>query len=321
MLNKNRKISSRSSREGMPVQSDEQLNALDHAELLNKVRRIHIRTRHMVSDLFAGKYHSVFKGQGMEFDEVREYQPGDEIRSIDWNVTARMGYPYIKKFVEERELTVMLMVDISASHHFGSSAQLKQDLAAEVAAVLAFAAIQNNDRVGLILFAEDVELYVPPKKGLRHVLRLIREVLYFKPRSRGTRLSKAIDFHNHVTARRSVTFLISDFIFNEDIRPSLSTTARRHDLVGIIIGDKREMAWPKVGLTVWQDAESGDKIWVDTSSRKTRTALEAMHREHRRQLRENLIRWRVDPIEIYAGEPYEFEFIKFFQMRERRLSQ
>jgi len=291
------------------------------AELLRKVRRIQIRTRHMVSDIFAGQYHSVFKGQGMEFEEVREYQPGDEIRSIDWNVTARMGYPYVKKFVEERELTVMLVVDVSASHQFGSSQQLKQDLAAEVAAVLAFSATQNNDRVGMILFAEEVELYVPPKKGLRHVLRLIREVLSFKAQGRGTCPGVALDYLNHVTTRRSVTFLISDFIFKDDVRSALSTTARRHDLIGIIIGDKREMAWPKVGLMVWQDAETGERVWVDTSSRKTRSALQARYHEQRQVLKENLVRWRIDPIEIYAGEPYEREFINFFRMRERRLRQ
>jgi len=202
----------------------------------------------MVSDVFAGQYRSVFKGQGMEFEEVREYAPGDEIRSIDWNVTARMGYPFVKKFREERELTMMLMVDVSASQQFGSSTQLKQDLAAEIAAVLAFSAISNNDRVGLILFTDEVELYVPPGKGVRHVLRLIREMLYFRPEHRKTRLEPAIDYLNHVTTRRTTTFLISDFIFDEDIRSPLSITRRRHDLIGVLVGDKREIAWPRAGL-------------------------------------------------------------------------
>jgi len=288
------------------------------SEILKKVRRIQIRTSRMVSDVFAGQYRSVFKGQGMEFEEVREYAPGDEIRSIDWNVTARMGYPFVKKFREERELTMMLMVDVSASQQFGSSTQLKQDLAAEIAAVLAFSAISNNDRVGLILFTDEVELYVPPGKGVRHVLRLIREMLYFRPEHRKTRLEPAIDYLNHVTTRRTTTFLISDFIFDEDIRSPLSITRRRHDLIGVLVGDKREIAWPRAGLVEWVDNESGESRLVDTSHAATRRLLEEEQTARRSELLAGLRRSGVDSIEVFAGEDYEKELIRFFRMRERR---
>ena len=225
-------------------------------EILKKVRQIQIRTRSVVSDMFAGQYHSVFKGQGMEFQEVREYAPGDEIRSIDWNVTARMGHPFIKKYREERELTVMLLVDISGSQSFGSGAQFKKDLAAELAAVLAFAAIQNNDRVGLILFTDQIEHYVPPKKGPRHVLRVIRDVLYFEPKHRGTAIGPALDYLNKVAHRKTVTFVISDFL-DDNFKRALSVTARRHDLISIVTRDPRESEWPDAGIIEWQDAETG----------------------------------------------------------------
>ena len=232
-------------------------------EILKKVRRIQIRTRHMVNDVFAGEYHSVFKGRGMEFQEVREYTPGDDVRSIDWNVTARMGHPFVKRFTEERELTVMLLVDVSASHVFGGGPQLKKDLAAEIAAVLAFAAIQNNDRVGLILFTDEVEHYLPPRKGVSHVLRVIRDVLCFQPRHRGTALIPALDFLNHVTAHRAVTFLISDLLTGEDLKPVLTVSARRHDLIAVVTGDRREQEWPAVGLVEWTDAETGARRLVE----------------------------------------------------------
>ena len=288
-------------------------------EILKKVRQIHIRTKHMVSDVFAGEYHSVFKGQGMEFEEVREYVPGDEIRSIDWNVTARMGHPFVKKFTEERELTVMLLVDISGSNVYGSSVQLKKDLAAEIAAVLAFAAIQNNDRVGLILFSDEVEGYIPPKKGVAHVLRVIREALYFQPKRTGTRIQPALDFLNHVTTRKTVTFLISDFILAEDLRRSLAITAKRHDLISVIIGDKTEKAWPSVGVIDWMDAETGRRFLVDTADAQTRRTFGIGQEQRRRELLDMLHASGVDTIEANAGEPYEREFIRFFRLRERRL--
>ncbi len=288
-------------------------------ELLKKVRRIEIRTRHMVSDVFSGHYHSVFKGRGMEFHEVREYVPGDDVRAIDWNVTARMGHPFIKKYVEEREMTVMLVVDISASQAFGSTAQLKKDLAAELTALLAFSAVRNNDRVGLILFAEDVEHYIAPHKGFSHVLRLIRDALYSEPKQRGTRLKPALDFLNHVAPRRTVTFLISDFIFDEPLKRTLSITARRHDLVGILIGDQRERMWPRAGLIEWEDAETGQRFLIDTSHRRTRRQLMQSQAAHRRELIDLLRRSGMDTIEVCAGEDYDSALIRFFRMREQRM--
>jgi len=287
-------------------------------EVLRKIRQIQIRTRHMVSDVFAGQYHSVFKGQGMEFHEVREYQPGDDIRSIDWNVTARTGHPFVKKFVEERELTVMLLVDISGSNLFGSSAQFKKDLAAEIAAVLAFAAIQNNDRVGLVLFSDDVEHYIPPRKGTRHVLRVIRDVLYFKPKRKGTRITSAINFLNRVTTRKTVTFVISDFI-DKGYETALRVTGKRHDLIGVVIGDKHERSWPAAGVVEWVDAETGSLHLVDTSDPRTRRSLAAAESERREKLLSQLRGFGVDAIEVYAGEPYAKEFMRFFAMRERRM--
>lgn len=287
--------------------------------ILKKVRQIHIRTKHMVSDVFAGEYHSVFKGQGMEFQEVREYIPGDEIRTIDWNVTARMGHPFVKKFTEERELTVMLLVDISASNTFGSTPQLKKDLAAEIAAVLAFAAITNNDRVGLILFTDEIETYIPPKKGVAHVLRVIREVLYFEPKRTGTRIQPALDFLNHVTTRKTVTFLISDFVTDEQLRKPLAITARRHDLINILIGDKREQSWPAAGVVDWVDAETGRRCLVDTSDAKTRRAFGMRQAQRRESLLRIFRTSGIDTVQANAGEPYEREFIKFFRLREQRL--
>ncbi len=288
-------------------------------EILKKVRQIQIRTKHMVNDVFAGEYHSVFKGQGMEFQEVREYVPGDEIRSIDWNVTARMGHPFVKKFTEERELTVMLLVDISASNVFGSTPQLKKDLAAEIAAVLAFSAIQNNDRVGLILFSDQIEGYLPPKKGISHVLRVIREVLYFQPQRKGTRIVPAIDFLNNVTTRKTVTFLISDFLVDEDLKAPLAVSAKRHDLISVVIRDKREQAWPAAGIVDWVDAETGRRFLVDTSDAQTRRFFGSRQAQRHGELKDLLRKSGIDTIEVNAGEPYEREFIKFFRLRERRL--
>ena len=293
-------------------------DSIDHKELLKKVRRIQITTKHAVNDVFAGQYHSTFKGRGMEFDEVREYVPGDDIRSIDWNVTARTGAPHIKKFVEEREMTVMLVVDVSASHLFGSGAQMKRDLAAEVAAVLAFSAIRNNDRIGLILFSEEVEKYIPPKKGTRHVLRLVREMLAHKPHGKGTNVVPALDYLNHVSTRKNVTFLISDFMFSDDYEQLLKISARRHDLISVVIGDKREVEWPDIGIINWQDAETGERVLVDTSSRKVRRRL-AQEQTHRAEALDELhSKAGIDTIRLFAGEPYDKQFIKFFRQRAQR---
>lgn len=289
-------------------------------ELLKKVQQIRIRSGRAVNDVFAGQYQSVFKGQGMEFHEVREYLPGDDIRAIDWNVTARTGRPFIKKFVEERELTVMLLVDVSASLSFGSSQQLKKNLAAEIAAILAFSAIRNNDRVGLILFSEGVEQYVAPRKGVRHVLRVIREVLHAESHRRETRILPALDFLNHVTHRKTVCFLISDFFFGgEAYHRNLRIIAKRHDLISVIVGDRLEQAWPKVGLVEWRDAETGKFALVDTSDPATRTALATRQMAARAGLIKALRASGIDSIEVFAGEAYEKELIKFFKMRERRM--
>ena len=286
-------------------------------EILKKIRQIEIRTSHMVSDVFAGQYHSVFKGQGMEFEEVREYVPGDDIRTIDWNVTARMGHPFIKKFVEERELTVMLLVDISGSQHFGSSTQLKKDLAAELAAVLAYSAIRNNDRVGLILFTDEVEHVLPPRTGARHVLRVVRDVLYMRPRRRGTRLEAALDYLNHITSRRTVVFVISDFLDPSFATP-LRITAKRHDVIGVVVDDRREDEWPAAGLVEWEDAESGERRLVDTSDRATRRALEEQRGRRRSALASALRSAGVDHLRVRAGEPYLSALAGFFRGRQRR---
>jgi uncharacterized protein (DUF58 family) len=287
-------------------------------EILRKVRQIEIRTSRMVTSVFGGEYHSVFKGQGMEFQEVREYAAGDDIRAVDWNVTARSGELFVKKFTEERELTVMLLVDISGSQFFGSAPRFKKDLAAEVAAVLAFAAIRNNDRVGLVLFTDEVERYIPPRKGTSHVLRVISEVLSFPPRSRGTRLAAALEFLNHVTHRRAVAFLISDFLDAGFERP-FRVTARSHDLISVVIGDRREREWPASGLVEWADAESGERRLVDTSSPGVRRVLGQTWARQRQRLLDTLKSARSDAVEIFASEPYERQLIKFFKLRERRL--
>ena len=294
------------------------MSEISHKELLKKVRKIEIKTRHAVNDVFAGRYHSTFKGRGMEFDEVREYVPGDDIRAIDWNVTARSGVPHIKKFVEEREMTVMLMVDISGSNDFGSTPQLKRDLAAEVAAMLAFSATRNNDRIGLILFSDQVEKYIPPHKGTRHVLRIIQEVLTHKPERAGTDAAPALDFLNHTTTRKATTFLISDFIFPTDCERPLKITARRHDLIAVAIADNHERAWPKAGLVGWRDPENGKEVLVDTSNAAVRRELRLAQEQRREQLQRTLRRAGIDIIELSAGEPYERAFIKFFKTRGSR---
>lgn len=295
------------------------MSETSHKELLKKVRRIEIKTRHAVNDVFAGRYHSVFKGRGMEFDEVREYVPGDDIRAIDWNVTARTGLPHIKKFIEEREMTVMLLVDISESNNFGSTTQLKRDLAAEVAAMLAFSATRNNDRIGLILFSDQVEKYIAPRKGTAaHALRMIREILDHAPQHRQTDARPALDFLNNTTTRKAVTFLISDFLFPESCEKPLKITARRHDLIAVAIADRHEQTWPKAGLVEWRDPESGTRTLVDTSSVAVRSALLLAQEQHRETLHSSLRRASIDTIELFTGEPYDKAFMKFFRQRSQR---
>ena len=248
-------------------------------ELIRAVRHIEIRTRHLVNDSFAGEYHAIFKGRGMEFDEVREYQPGDDVRTIDWNVTARMGHPFVKRYVEERELTVMLAFDASASGSFGTKDRFKRELAAELGAVLAFSAITNNDKVGLLAFTDEIELHIPPRKGRRHVLRLIRDLLAFEPHGRGTDIVGGLDRLNHTLKRRAIVFLVSDMLQSDEDGPTdaleraLLATNRRHDLVAVTIADPRETAWPDVGLVSLEDAESGARMWVDSASPAWREAF------------------------------------------------
>ena len=288
-------------------------------EVLKKIRKIQITTSRMVTDLFAGQYHSVFKGRGMEFDEVREYMPGDDIQSIDWNVTARTGLPHIKKFVEERELTVMILLDASMSCKFGSSQQLKSQIAAELSSVLAFSATQNNDKIGLIVFTDRIEKFVPPHKGLKHVLRVIREALYFKPEGKGTDISLALEYLSRVIKRKAITFLISDF-FDDDFKKRLSVTNKRHDVIAVTITDPREVDMPDVGLIKLNDAESGRERTIDTSNKSFRTSYTHSALE-RLQRRKELLRGAgIDNIDIYTNSSYTKELIRFFKMRRKRLA-
>ena len=287
-------------------------------EIIAKIRRIQITTSKLVTDMLAGQYESVFKGRGIEFDEVREYQPGDEIRSIDWNVTARMGHPFIKKYIEERQLTVMILLDASGSSYFGTTKRLKSELAAEVSAVLAFAAIQNKDRVGLIIFTDRIEKFIPPRKGLSHVLRVIREALYFKPKGRGTDIAGALRYLDGVTTRRAVTFVISDF-FAKDFKKPLSIANKRHDCIGISITDPRELELPNAGLVELADAETGALFMIDTANESIRKKYSAKSRslvEERLRLFASL---GMDHIDIRTDKSYIEEFIKFFKKRKKRL--
>ena len=286
-------------------------------EILKKVRQIEIATRKSVNDVMAGEYHSVFKGRGMEFDEVREYLAGDDIRSIDWNVTARMGSPFVKRFVEERELTVMLVVDASGSLDFGSSNQMKGEVAVELCALLAFSAIKNNDRVGLIIFTEQIEKFIPPKKGRKHVLQLIRELLFFKPRHRGTDISGTLEFLNKVLNRRSVVFLVSDFQ-DQQLRKPLSIVNRKHDLVAILLNDPREAQLPPIGFLELEDAETGEVILVDSFNRNVRKTLANRKYMEQQQL-DNLLRsLGIDNVRIQTNKPYTEPLIKFFRQRAGR---
>jgi uncharacterized protein (DUF58 family) len=287
------------------------------SEQLKAVRKIQIRTSHLVSDLFAGQYHSVFKGRGMEFAEVRQYLVGDDVRTIDWNVTARSGVPHVKRFVEERELTVMLLVDASASTRFGTVKQLKSEMAAELAAVFAFSAITNNDKVGLVIFSDAVELSLPPKKGTRHVLRVIREVLSFQADGKGTDISAALEHLNHVTKRRCVTFVISDFL-DPKAQLALKIANRKHDVIGVVIDDPRDFSLPDVGLIELEDAESGERVLVDTGDQRVRRAFEERAEAARRERDRVLRSVDVDAIVLRTDRSYTEALMRFFRMREKR---
>jgi uncharacterized protein (DUF58 family) len=287
-------------------------------EVLQNIRRIQITTTRMVTDVFAGHYHSVFKGQGMEFEEVREYFPGDDIRSIDWNVTARMGHPFIKKFMEERELTVMFLLDLSASSYFGTVNKLKSQLAAELCSVLAMSAIKNNDKVGLIAFTDRIEKVVPPGKGLSHVLRIIREALYFKPEGKGTDIPGALDYLRRTARRSTITFIISDF-FADDFRKQLSVANKRHDIIAVSVTDPRETELPDVGIIHLKDSETGKDFFVDTSSASVRNEYKesaATLFTERQKLFQSI---NVDHLDIRTDIPYTQELFRFFRMRERRM--
>jgi len=286
-------------------------------EILKKVRRIEISTRGLVNEVFSGEYHSVFKGRGMSFAEVREYQYGDDIRSIDWNVTARAGAPFVKIFEEERELTVMLLVDVSASGDFGTKERMKGEVAVEICALLAFSAIKNNDKVGLIIFSDRVEKFVPPRKGRRHVLRVLRELLYHEPEGRGTDLTEALEYLTHVQRKRAVAFVVSDFR-DEGFTKALSVAGRRHDLIAIRMGDRRERELPPLGLMELEDPETGERVVVNTSSPRFQAAFVRVESARRAQLDRALRRSKVDVIDIETGEPYERPLMRFFQERARR---
>ena len=290
-------------------------------ELLKKIRKIEIVTSRKVNEQLAGQYHSVFKGRGMSFEDVRLYQPGDEIRLIDWNVSARSDDVYIKRFVEERELTVVLMVDLSASLRFGSVEQHKREVAAELAALLAFSAIKNNDRVGMILFTDRVEKFVAPKKGRKHVMRLITEILTFEPQGRGTNLSEAFSYLARVIRRRSVVFTLSDFQEDSDnFEHPLRIVARRHDLIPVVIRDELEQSLPSIGLVLTEDLETGDPLWVDTSSPWVRNAYSDRASKAHQRLLQNFRRLRLDAVDVQTGGGYVRAIVQFFKLRARRAS-
>ena len=285
-------------------------------ELLKKVRKIEIKTKGLSNHIFAGEYHTAFKGKGMAFSEVREYQPGDDIRSIDWNVTARFNNPYIKVFEEEREMTVMLLVDVSASKDFGTHLQMKQEVVTELAAVLAFSAIQNNDKIGVILFSDKIEKFIPPKKGKSHILRIIRELIAFEPEHKGTDIGEALRYFNNVIKKRAVCFLISDFM-NEGFEAPLRIANKKHDVVAVRIHDKREEELPNVGLVQMKDAEKGNIEWIDTSSKAIRTQFKANYLKHEAELLQLFRSSGVDTINIRTDEDYVKPLISFFKRREK----
>ncbi len=290
---------------------------MDTKQILKNVRQIEIRTRGLVNQLFSGEYHSVFKGRGMEFSEVREYQFGDDVRTIDWNVSARFNRPFVKVFEEERELTVMLLVDMSGSQNYGTSEKLKRDVAAELCAVLAFSAIKNNDKVGMIIFTDRIEKFIPPKKGRSHILRIIRDIIAFRPEGAGTSIRAALEYFNHVMKKRSIAFLISDFMDEEYDRP-LKIVARKHDLIAVRLHDEREHELPDVGLVKLFDAESGGQRWVDTSLASVRDAYRQTWDDRVRELSRRFLLSNVDSIGIDVRQGYIQPLVEFFRMRERR---
>lgn len=287
-------------------------------EILKKVRKIQYKISRISNEMISGQYTSVFKGAGIEFDEVREYIPGDDIRQIDWNVTARSGVPHIKRFAEERELTVMLAIDLSGSQRFGSVETLKSELAAEISALLAFLAIKNNDKVGLLIFTDTCEKYLPPQKGRKHVLRVIREILGYQPSGTGTKIEEALKFVNKILKQRSIVFLVSDFM-DENFEKIMGSTARRHDLVAVRIRDPKESELPGLGLVEFQDNETGRRVLVDTSSDQVREMVRAKAEQRNELVAKLFRRNKVDLIDIQTDQPYLEPIQRFFKLRERRL--
>jgi uncharacterized protein (DUF58 family) len=287
-------------------------------EVIRQIRRLQVRARRAVENLVGGEYHSVFRGMGISFEEVREYQPGDDIRTIDWNVTARMGHPFIKRYIEERELTVVLMVDCSASHQFGTERHLKREVIAELAAVLAFSAISNNDKVALVSFTDRVEKFVPPRKGARHALRLIRDILFFQPSRRATCIREALNYVNRLMRRKSIVFLLSDFR-DQGFERAFKRTARRHDVIAVRITDPREENIPRVGLVELEDAENGRKFLLDTGSRRVREQFAELAGERRLSLERLARSVQADLVEVSTDGGHLEALFRFFRLRERRL--
>ncbi|HKI79160.1 MAG TPA: DUF58 domain-containing protein [Ignavibacteriaceae bacterium] len=290
---------------------------MDTKELLKQVRQIEIKTKGLVNQVFSGEYHSVFKGRGMEFSEVREYQFGDDIRNIDWNVTARFGHPFIKIFEEERELTVILMADLSGSLIFGSVDKTKQQIAAELSAILAFSALKNNDKVGLLLFTDKIEKFVPPRKGKKHVLRIIREVLSFQPEGKTTNIKEALEYLNHAIKKRSIVFLLSDFM-DEGYEKILRVVGKKHDFIGIVMNDQRENEIPQMGLVKFTDAETGEERWIDTNDSRIRNHFKEMRAKIDAKRKSLFLSSRLDSIEIQTGQNYVKPLVQFFRLRGRR---
>ena len=289
---------------------------MEATELLKKVRKIEIKTRGISNQLFSGEYHSAFKGRGMAFSEVREYQPGDDIRTIDWNVTARLNHPYVKVFEEERELTVMLLVDVSGSGNFGTQQQFKKDLITELCAVLSFSAIKNNDKIGILFFSDKIEKFIPPKKGKSHILRIIRDLIEFEPQNKGTDIAHAIRFFTNVVKKRSICFLISDFL-DQGFDDAIKIANRKHDLIALKIYDKTELDLPNVGLLKMMDAETGAEKWIDTSSSASRNAFKAASLEHQDKVNAIFRRSGVDATAIGTHESYVKPLMELFKRRNR----
>ncbi len=285
-------------------------------DILKKVRKIEIKARGLSRQLFSGEYHSAFKGRGMAFSEVREYQYGDDIRSIDWNVTARLHHPYVKIFEEEREMTVMLLVDVSGSNRFGTHHQFKEELVAEVAATLAFSAIQNNDKVGVILFSDRIEKFIPPKKGSSHILRIIRELITFRPESNGTDLAQALGYFSNVIKKRCTAFLLSDF-YDNGYTDALKIASNKHDLVAIRIADEKEEHLPDLGLAKFYDPETDETIWIDTADPSVQHDFESRYTDHVNKVEESLRKYGIDRTILYTGEDYVKELKKLFERRSR----